>query len=114
MDAENKGSMKNNTLKTILTATLALGVMTTLAMAAGTGSLNWTEATGSGDKISEWIRKIMVAIMAIFVMSAIIMGSLAFKQLAADGNWKDFWSKIAGAMGMFVTPIAVYWLVSPT
>jgi len=74
--------------------------------------LSWSEATSGNDKISAWLRTIILAVMACFVMVSIILGSLAFKQLAADGNWKDFWSKIAGAIGMFVTPIAIYWIVS--
>jgi hypothetical protein len=53
----------------------------------------------------------MQVIMGIFAMVAVILGSLAFKQLSADGNWKDFWSKIAGAIGMFVVPIAVWWAI---
>ncbi len=96
-------------LKTIYSA-FVVGLATATAQAQGT-DLSWSEATGSGDDVSAWIRQIMVAVMAIFVMAAIIMGSLAFKQLAADGNWKDFWSKIAGAVGMFVTPVAIYWAV---
>jgi hypothetical protein len=96
-------------LQTIYAAFLG-AVMIVPAQAQG-GDLSWSEATGSSDDVSTWIRQIMVAVMAIFVMAAIIMGSLAFKQLAADGNWKDFWSKIAGAVGMFVTPVAIYWAV---
>jgi preprotein translocase subunit SecG len=78
------------------------------------GDLNWAEAgsRSGGDDVTSWIRKVMVVIMAIFIMVSIVLGSLAFKQLAADGNWKDFWSKIAGAIGMFIVPVVVYWLVA--
>jgi uncharacterized membrane protein len=69
--------------------------------------LTWTNESSD---ITNWFNTIIQVIMAVFVMTAIVMGSLAFKQLAADGNWKDFWSKIAGAMGMFVVPIAIYWI----
>lgn len=75
-------------------------------------NIKWSEALTSTDSVSTWIRGVVVAVMAIFIMVSLILGSLAFKQLAADGNWKDFWSKIAGSVGMFVTPIAIYWLVS--
>ncbi len=102
--------MKTNSfLKTIYSAFVV--AIATASAQAQSGDLSWSEATGSTDDVSTWIRQIMVAVMAIFVMAAIIMGSLAFKQLAADGNWKDFWSKIAGAVGMFVTPVAIYWAV---
>lgn len=99
----------NSFLKTIYSAFIV--AIVTVSAHAQSGDLSWSEATDSNDDISVWIRQIMVAVMAIFVMAAIIMGSLAFKQLAADGNWKDFWSKIAGAVGMFVTPVAIYWAV---
>lgn len=97
----------NSFLKTIYSAF----IVALVTVSARAEDLSWSEATGSSDDVSTWIRQIMVAVMAIFVMAAIIMGSLAFKQLAADGNWKDFWSKIAGAVGMFVTPVAIYWAV---
>ena len=76
--------------------------------------LKWKDAMSKGGNVGNWVRTMIYAVMAIFIMSAIVMGSLAFKQLAADGNWKDFWSKIAGAIGMFVTPIAVYWAMVQT
>lgn len=82
-----------------------------MAQGAGGGEIKWSEALSSSDNVSVWIRKGIVIIMSIFIMVALILGSLAFKQLAADGNWKDFWSKIAGAIGMFVVPVAVYWFV---
>lgn len=79
---------------------------------ASAEEIKWSDALDSGDEVSSWIRGVVVAVMSIFIMVSLILGSLAFKQLAADGNWKDFWSKIAGSIGMFVVPIAIYWLVS--
>jgi hypothetical protein len=100
--------MKSNNLKQTITSAFMVALTTAMVNAAGTG-LTWNDALSSNDDVSKWVRTLIIAVMAIFVMAAIIMGSLAFKQLASDGNWKDFWSKIAGAVGMFVTPIAVYW-----
>jgi hypothetical protein len=74
--------------------------------------LSWSSAKNNGGDIGAWVNKIMLVLMSIFIMVSIVLGSLAFKQLAADGNWKDFWSKIAGAIGMFVVPIAVYYLIT--
>jgi hypothetical protein len=86
--------------------------MVAASSAQAVENIKWSEALTSGDSVSVWIRGVVVVVMAIFIMVSLILGSLAFKQLAADGNWKDFWSKIAGSVGMFVTPIAIYWLVS--
>lgn len=102
--------MRTNKLKTLLVGASAfsLTIIPSLAQSGGT-TLKWSDAMSKGGDVGDWVQNIIYAVMAIFIMSSIIMGSLAFKQLAADGNWKDFWSKIAGAVGMFVTPIAVYW-----
>ena len=70
--------------------------------------LSWTGAKTSS--IATWFNTILLVIMAVFTMTACVMGALTFKQLGADGNWKDFWSKIAGCAGMFVVPIAIYWI----
>ena len=78
---------------------------------ATTKDLTWTTAKGKSGVVGTWMNNVMMVIMAIFIMVSIVLGSLAFKQLAADGNWKDFWSKIAGAIGMFIVPIVVYYLV---
>lgn len=86
----------------IITATLL-----PMSLQASAKQLNWS---GGNSDIEGWFNTILLVIMGVFVMTACIMGSLAFKQLAADGNWKDFWSKIAGAIGMFVVPIAIYWV----
>jgi len=75
-------------------------------------NLTWSSAKNNNSDIADWVNKIMLVLMSIFIMVSIVLGSLAFKQLAADGNWKDFWSKIAGAIGMFVVPIAVYYLIT--
>ena len=85
----------------------ALTILPTLAA----NELSWTDSSASSNDVTGWIKKVMMVIMAIFIMVAIVTGSLAFKQLAADGNWKDFWSKIAGSIGMFVVPVVVYYLV---
>ncbi len=104
--------MRTNRLKTLL-AVASVSVLSAASSFAGKGTeLKWTDAMSKGGDVGNWVQTMIYAIMAIFIMSAIIMGSLAFKQLAADGNWKDFWSKIAGAVGMFVTPIAVYWALA--
>lgn len=97
-------------LKTLPSAIVLLA-LTPISL-FGSTNLKWSDAMSKGGDVGDWVQKIIYAIMAIFIMSSIIMGSLAFKQLAADGNWKDFWSKIAGAVGMFVTPIAVYWALA--
>lgn len=106
--------MRTNRLKTLLTvaSVSVLSAASSFAAAARGTELKWTDAMRKGGDVGNWVQTMIYAIMAIFIMSAIIMGSLAFKQLAADGNWKDFWSKIAGAVGMFVTPIAVYWALA--
>ena len=93
----------------LLLGTAAL--MTPTYLAAQTGNLQWSAVKDDNSDVTKWIRKVMVVIMAIFIMVSIVLGSLAFKQLAADGNWKDFWSKIAGAIGMFIVPVIVYYLV---
>ena len=86
---------------------------TTTTGGGGVNSLSWSNAFGDeGGAVGKWIKGVVYMVMAVFIMVSIILGSLAFKQLAADGNWKEFWSKIAGAIGMFVTPIAVAWLVT--
>lgn len=100
--------MKTNTMKLALLCLFGLTIITFTSFGQGT-ELKWNDAMNKGGDVATWVSTVIYAVMAIFIMSAIIMGSLAFKQLAADGNWKDFWSKIAGAVGMFVTPIAVYW-----
>ena len=100
--------MKTNNLKQTITSAFMVALTTTMVNAA-TEELKWSAALSQDDAVSKCFRVLILAVMSIFVMAAIIMGSLAFKQLASDGNWKDFWSKIAGAIGMFVTPIAVYW-----
>jgi hypothetical protein len=91
-----------------LIAFLALTAWALIPQLAMAQELSWSSTEGAD--ITGWFNTIIQVIMAVFVMTAIVMGSLAFKQLAADGNWKDFWSKIAGAMGMFVVPIAIYWI----
>lgn len=94
----------------ILTASSLIALSQSAAIAQ---ELSWSEALsggGEGDEITDWINKVALVIMAVFIMISIIMGSLAFKQLASDGNWKDFWSKIAGSIGMFVTPLVIYYL----
>ena len=80
-------------------------------LAEANADLTWTTAKTKSGVVGNWIRNVMMVIMAIFIMVSIVLGSLAFKQLAADGNWKDFWSKIAGAIGMFIVPVVVYYLV---
>ena len=90
--------------------TFSLGTITTYAASAGNTTLTWSDAMSETSGISKWLHTILLAIMACFIMVSIILGSLAFKQLSADGDWKSFWSKIAGAIGMFVTPIAIYWI----
>jgi hypothetical protein len=98
----------------LILAAMTVWANTTMAQALGPGAgsaLSWGEALGGND-ISNWMRGVILGIMAIFIMVSIILGSLAFKQLAADGNWKEFWSKIAGAVGMFVVPIAVNYLLA--
>ena len=104
--------MKTNTIRTLVFSILGFATLKMTALAQSGNKLEWSTAMKSGGEVGQWVGTVIYAVMAIFIMSAIIMGSLAFKQLAADGNWKDFWSKIAGAVGMFVTPIAVYWAVS--
>jgi len=89
-------------------------VVMLMPMYARADRLMWSTDGGDGDKIHTWFNTILTVIMAIFVMTSIVMGSLAFKQLASDGNWRDFWSKIAGAIGMFVVPVAIYWVVDNT
>lgn len=101
--------MKTNTIKTTVLG--ILGFVSLKMSALSQNQLEWSQAMNKGGDVGAWVSTVIYAVMAIFIMSAIIMGSLAFKQLAADGNWKDFWSKIAGAVGMFVTPIAVYWAI---
>jgi hypothetical protein len=93
----------------LLLGTAAL--MSPAYLAAQTGNLKWSAVKDDNSDVTSWIRRVMVVIMAIFIMVSIVLGSLAFKQLAADGNWKDFWSKIAGAIGMFIVPVVVYYLV---
>jgi hypothetical protein len=104
--------MRTNRLKLLLATVVGFGLTVLPDMAYAGTKLKWDQAMKEGGDVGNWVQKVIYAVMAIFIMSAIIMGSLAFKQLAADGNWKDFWSKIAGAVGMFVTPIAVYWALS--
>lgn len=89
----------------------ALSLAALSATASANEKLTWNGALSSDDPVSKFIRTAVVGVMAIFVMISIILGALAFKQLANDGNWKDFWSKIAGSVGMFVVPILIYWLV---
>jgi|LakMenEpi03Aug12_release.lakeMendotaPanAssembly.Ray.scaffolds.fasta_scaffold1942535_2 hypothetical protein len=101
--------MNTNRLKTLLAVGTAYSLSIIPSLAGAKNEMKWSTAMTKGGDVGSWVQTMIYAIMAIFIMSAIIMGSLAFKQLAADGNWKDFWSKIAGAVGMFVTPIAVYW-----
>lgn len=83
---------------------IAFSIMPNLAHAS---KLTWSGGSGP---VEDWFNTILLVLMGVFVMTACIMGSLAFKQLAADGNWKDFWSKIAGAIGMFVVPTVIYWV----
>ena len=78
-------------------------------IAANANQLKWTGADENSG-ITKWFNTILLVIMAVFTMTACVMGALTFKQLGADGNWKDFWSKIAGCAGMFVVPIAIYWI----
>lgn len=108
--------MKNNLHKTVgnvgnklikASTQLAIFCSTIMPALATSGQLSWK---GGGSTIETWFNTILLVIMGVFVMTACIMGSLAFKQLAFDGNWKDFWSKIAGAVGMFIVPIAIYWV----
>lgn len=106
-----KTHLPNNKAQQLFYAFLATAAALMPSAHAGSGELKWSDALSSTDDVSVWIRVVIVAVMAIFIMIAIILGSLAFKQLAADGNWKEFWSKIAGAIGMFVVPVGVYWLV---
>jgi hypothetical protein len=76
---------------------------------AEVSQLSWSDANSSASPMT-FVTSITKVIMGVFVLISIIMGSLAFKQLAADGNWKDFWSKIAGSIGMFIVPVVVFYL----
>ena len=89
---------------------LLIAVALMAPLAAHANKLQWTNSSPS--KIEDWFNTILLVIMAVFTMTACVMGALTFKQLGADGNWKDFWSKIAGCAGMFVVPIAIYWIRS--
>jgi hypothetical protein len=100
--------MKTQKLLNICTRIVITGAAVAPALAQQ--QLSWSQATNGSDAISNWLRTIILAVMACFIMASIIVGALAFKALASDGNWKDFWSKIAGAIGMFVTPVAIYWV----
>jgi hypothetical protein len=86
---------------------VALGTLLNHSAYAAGAPLTWEDNNG-GD-IGTWMFKAMNAVMYIFMMSGTVLGAMAFKQLSADGNWKDFWSKLAGAAGMFSTPIMVQW-----
>jgi hypothetical protein len=108
----SKSFLTTYRIKTLLATVVGLGLTLLPSLAMAGTKLKWSDAMKKGGDAGDWVQNIIYAVMAIFIMSSIIMGSLAFKQLAADGNWKDFWSKIAGAVGMFVTPIAVYWALA--
>ena len=82
-----------------------------MAQAGGAGAqLTWQSANTTG-VVGSWFTLIMRVLLAVFIMSSIVLTVLAFKGLAADGQWKEFWSKIIGAVGIFSVPIIIYWLV---
>jgi hypothetical protein len=95
-----------------------LGVMLCLtgshAFAQGTGaeSLTWTQNQNANTQVQTWFSGVMNALLYVFIFGAIVIAVLAFKGLAADGRWQEFWSKIIGAVGIFAVPVIIKWLVS--
>lgn len=55
------------------------------------------------------VTKVMMYVMAVV---SVVITVLAFKGLAGQGDWRAFWNKIAGAIGMFAVPAIMNWLIT--
>lgn len=68
-----------------------------------------TQENGGIGAFFESVTKVLMYVMAVV---SIVITVLAFKGLAGQGDWRSFWNKIAGAIGMFAVPAIMNWLLT--
>lgn len=101
---------QNNT--TTKKAAFLLGTMFLLSMSAHGQEITWDEASGSQNTVTTFFRNITMVLMYVMAVVSIVITVLAFKGLAGQGDWRTFWNKIAGAVGMFAVPTIINFLLS--
>jgi type IV secretory pathway VirB2 component (pilin) len=63
-------------------------------------------------EVNTFFTNVTTVLLYICAFVALIIIILAFKGLAGQGDWRTFWNKIAGGIGIFVVPALVRYLVT--
>lgn len=69
---------------------------------------NWGDAAKANTTpIGKFVKSVTSVIMVVFALISVIIAGLAFKGLSGSGDWRTFWNKIAGSIGLFTVPFII-------
>lgn len=66
---------------------------------------------GQGGEVGNFFRQVTQVLLYVCAVASVIIIVLAFKGLAGQGDWRTFWNKIAGGIGIFAVPTIINWLI---